>query len=81
MAYDSWFGTLDLKVGFAAGAICGIVKMFAIYLLTDVYSIVLLKVLITGIVGGIGGVIGKHFIVYAWGNIKKRLNKNKNKPS
>ena len=61
---NNWFGELDIKVGFAAGAICGVIKLLDVYLLTDPYSIVLIKVLITGVIGGFGGVLGKHLFTY-----------------
>ena len=58
------FGDLDLRVGFISGVICGILKMLDVYLLTDVYMIVLIKVFITAVVGGLGGVAGKHLFSY-----------------
>ncbi len=75
----NWFGHLDAKVGFVAGVIAGLIKLFADYLLVDTYSIVLVKVFFTAVVGGFGGVIGKHLVTYSWAYIKKRFNKNKNK--
>ncbi len=61
---DHSFGDLDLKVGFVSGVICGILKLLDVYLLTDVYMIVLIKVFITAVVGGLGGVAGKHLFSY-----------------
>jgi ABC-type xylose transport system permease subunit len=55
---------IDLRVGFISGVICGIIKLLDVYLLTDVYMIVLLKVFITAVVGGLGGVAGKHLFTY-----------------
>jgi len=55
---------VDLRVGFISGVICGIIKLLDVYLLTDVYMIVLLKVFITAVVGGLGGVAGKHLFTY-----------------
>ena len=72
-------GDLDLKVGFFSGVICGILKMLDVYLLTDVYMIVLIKVFITAVVGGLGGVAGKHLFSYLKKQWEKRFKKNKNK--
>lgn len=55
---------LDTKVGFISGLAVGLWKLLDIYLLTDAYMIVLLKVLITAVVGGLGGVAGKHLFYY-----------------
>lgn len=73
---NNWFGALDAKVGFVSGAICGVLKLLDIYLLTDAYSIVLIKVLLTGVVGGFGGVLGKHLFSYLK-KIYERKFKNK----
>jgi len=74
---QGWFGTSDLKMGFISGAILGFFKFLDIYLLTDAYVIVLLKVLITGIIGGFGGVAGKHLFSYLKKQYELRFNKNK----
>jgi len=55
---------VDLRVGFISGVICGIIKLLDVYLLTDVYMIVLIKVFITAVIGGLGGVAGKHLFSY-----------------
>ena len=55
---------LDVKVGFFSGMVCGILKLLDVYLLTDVYMVVLIKVFITAVVGGLGGVAGKHLFSY-----------------
>ena len=55
---------IDTRVGFIFGVVCGIIKLLDVYLLTDVYMIVLLKVFITAVVGGLGGVAGKHLFSY-----------------
>ena len=54
----------DAKIGFISGVICGVLKLLDVYLLTDVYMIVLIKVFITAVVGGLGGVAGKHLFTY-----------------
>lgn len=54
----------DTKVGFISGLIVGVLKLLDVYLLTDVYMIVLLKVFITAVVGGLGGVAGKHLFLW-----------------
>ena len=54
----------DIKVGFVSGLVFGLIKFLDIYLLTDVYVVVLLKVFITAVVGGLGGVAGKHLFSY-----------------
>jgi hypothetical protein len=64
MEDNTWGSSLDTKVGFASGLICGIVKLLDVYLLTDMYAIVLLKVFFTAVVGGLGGVCGKH--LFTW---------------
>lgn len=61
---DHNWDSLDTKVGFISGLICGIIKLLDIYLLTDAYAIVLLKVFITAVFGGFGGVAGKHLFSY-----------------
>jgi ABC-type xylose transport system permease subunit len=71
------FGDLDLKVGFISGVLCGMIKMLDVYLLTDVYMIVLIKVFITAVVGGLGGVAGKHLFSYLKKKWEIRFNKNK----
>lgn len=55
---------IDIRVGFISGVICGMLKLLDIYLLTDTYVIVLIKVFITAVVGGLGGVAGKHLFSY-----------------
>jgi hypothetical protein len=64
MEDNTWGSSLDTKVGFASGLICGIVKLLDVYLLTDMYAVVLLKVFFTAVVGGLGGVCGKH--LFTW---------------
>lgn len=54
----------DTKVGFFSGLIVGILKLLDVYLLTDMYMVVLLKVFITAVVGGLGGVAGKHLFLW-----------------
>lgn len=65
----------DLWVGLASGTICGVIKFLDIYLLTDPYTIVLLKVFFTAVIGGFGGVAGKHLFSYLkklWLDKKKK---------
>lgn len=68
---------LDLRVGFVSGVICGVWKLLDVYLLTDVYMIVLIKVFFTAVIGGAGGVLGKYLITYCMKKWKERFNKNK----
>lgn len=76
MNLGDWFNVGEAKLAFWIGLICGLLKMFSVYLLTDTYGIVLVKVLITAVVGGMGGVIGKYLINY----LKKQYDKKfKNK--
>ena len=74
----NWFGHMDAKVGFVSGFICGIIKLLDIYLLSDSYSVVLFKVGLTGVVGGFGGVLGKHLFTYCMAKWKEKF-KRKNK--
>lgn len=74
----NWFGHLDAKVGFVSGSICAVLKLLDIYLLADPYSLVLVKVLLTAILGGFGGVAGKHLFTYCVTKWKEKF-KNKNK--
>ena len=67
----------DTRIAIIFGFICGILKLLDIHLLVDSYIIVCVKVLFTGIVGGIGGVIGKHIITYTMKKWKNRFTKNK----
>ena len=64
MDHNVWGGTNDTIVGFVCGVVFGVLKLLDIYLLADPYSIVLLKVLFTAIVGGLGGVAGKQLFFY-----------------
>ena len=61
---NNWFGHLDAKVGFVSGSICAVIKLLDITLLSDQYFIVLFKVFFTAILGGFGGVLGKHLFSY-----------------
>lgn len=72
---DHGYEAGDVKFGFCFGAVCGFFKFLDIYLLADPYMIVLLKVLLTGMVGGFGGVAGKYFFSY----LKKKYEDYKNK--
>jgi hypothetical protein len=45
--------------------------------LTDTYFIVVFKVLVTAVVGGIGGVAGKQIFFYLKNKYDKKFNKNK----
>jgi len=54
----------DVRMGFVSGVICGVIKFLDIYLLTDIYVVVLIKVFITAVIGGLGGVAGKHLFSY-----------------
>lgn len=65
------------KVWFIIGAIVGILKMLDIYLLTNSYVVVLIKVFFTAVIGGAGGVLGKFLITYGMKKWKERFNKNK----
>lgn len=71
----------DLHMGFWSGVVLGLLKLLDIYLLTDVYFIVLIKVLFTAVVGGLGGVAGKQLFFYLKKQLEQRFIKNKNKPS
>ena len=64
MEHPNGFENMDIRVGFISGVICGILKMLDITLLTDTYVIVLLKVFVTAVIGGLGGVAGKHLFSY-----------------
>lgn len=77
MESNEWFGQMDAKVGFVFGAVCGLLKLLDIYLLTDSYSIVLFKVLLTGVVGGFGGVLGKHLFSFLKKKYEKFINKKR----
>lgn len=68
MENHGWGSGLDTKVGFISGVICGMLKLLDIYLLTDAYSMVLIKVFFTAVVGGLGGVAGKH--LFSWLKLK-----------
>lgn len=68
-------GDLDLRVGFISGVICGILKLLDVYLLTDSYMIVLIKVFITAVVGGLGGVAGKHLFSYLKKQYERKFKK------
>ena len=73
----NWNGSSgDLIVATISGVVVGFIKWLDIYLLTDAYSMVLFKVFITAIIGGAGGVVGKHIITFI---IKKWKDKFKNK--
>jgi len=77
-AMESNWGTgLDTRVGFVSGVICGVLKLLDIYLLADPYMVVLFKVFITAVVGGLGGVAGKHLFSYLKLQWIKHFNKNK----
>lgn len=62
MEHPGWIG--DRGIGLISGVICGVLKFLDIYLLTDVYMVVLIKVFFTAVVGGLGGVAGKHLFSY-----------------
>ncbi len=64
MEHPGGFENIDIRVGFISGVICGMLKLLDIYLLTDTYVIVLIKVFITAVFGGLGGVAGKHLFSY-----------------
>ncbi len=64
MDNNAWGSGLDAKVGFTSGVICGVIKLLDVYLLTDMYAVVLIKVFFTAVVGGLGGVAGKHLFTY-----------------
>ena len=78
MEHPHGFVTGDLHVGFWTGLVCAVLKLLDIYLLVDSFGIVLLKVGVTAVVGGFGGVAGKY--LFSW--LKKlwdqRSIKNKN---
>ena len=61
---NNWFGETDIRIGFTAGVVCAVIKLLDVYLLTDPYTIVLIKVFFTAIIGGFGGVLGKHLFSY-----------------
>ncbi len=67
----------DAHMGFWSGLVVGLLKLFDIYLLTDIYIVVLIKVLLTAVVGGLGGVAGKQLFFYLKKLYDKRFNKNK----
>lgn len=74
MEYPHGSNMVDIWVGLISGVICGFIKFLDIYLLTDAYSMVLFKVFITAIIGGAGGVLGKHivtFLIKKWKERKK----------
>lgn len=75
MDNNLWGSHGDLWTGAIAGVICGVIKFLDIYLLADPYSMVLLKVFLTGIIGGFGGVLGKH--LFSWVKAKYFTKKNK----
>lgn len=77
MDHGNWFGALDAKVGFISGAVCGVIKLLDIYLLTDAYTVVLVKVLLTGIVGGFGGVLGRHLFSFVKDRLKRKFKNQK----
>lgn len=80
MEHGNWFGATDMKVSFVSGAICAILKLLDIYLLTDTYFIVVMKVGLTGVVGGFGGVLGKHLFTYCMAKYKEKFNKKNKRP-
>jgi hypothetical protein len=65
----------DVRMGFISGVICGVLKFLDIYLLTDVYMVVLIKVFITAVIGGLGGVAGKHLFSYLKKKIEEKFKK------
>lgn len=75
MDNNVWGDSMDIRVAAISGAICAVLKLLDIYLLSDTYSIVLIKVFITAILGGAGGVLGKHLITYIMKKWKERFNK------
>lgn len=77
MDVNNWGSAMDVKVGAISGAICAVLKLLDIYLLADPYMIILLKVFITAVLGGAGGVLGKHLVTYCMKKWKERFNKNK----
>ena len=77
MEDNTWGSSLDTKVGFISGLICGIIKLLDVYLLTDMYAVVLLKVFFTAVIGGLGGVAGKHLFSYLKKKYEQKFNKNK----
>lgn len=68
MEHPNGLENTDIRIAIISGMICGIIKMLDITLLTDTYVIVLLKVFITAVIGGLGGVAGKH--LFSW--LKKK---------
>ena len=77
MEQNNWFGTIDIRIGAISGAICAVLKLLDIYLLTDTYFVVLLKVGVTAVIGGGCGVLGKHLVTYCIEKWKKYFTKNK----
>ena len=75
MEHNWWGSHNDAVVGAISGVAFGLVKFLDIYLLADPYMIVLIKVFITAVVGGLGGVAGKHLFSY----LKKKWTDYKNK--
>jgi hypothetical protein len=72
-----WGDSLDIRIGAISGAICAILKLLDIYLLADPYMIVLFKVFLTAILGGAGGVLGKHLVTFLMKKWKEKFSKNK----
>lgn len=66
---------IDIWVGLISGMICGVIKFLDIYLLADPYMVVLLKVFFTAVIGGFGGVAGKHLWTYCVRKWKEKFNK------
>ncbi len=79
MENHGWGSGLDTKVGFISGMIFGMLKLLDIYLLTDSYSMVLVKVFFTAVIGGLGGVAGKHLFSFLKLQWVKYFNKKTNK--
>lgn len=75
MEYPQGSNWVDIWVGAISGVVCGIIKFLDIYLLADNYFMVLVKVFVTAVVGGAGGVAGKHLIAYGMKKIKEKFKK------
>lgn len=65
----------DLQVGLWTGMILGIIKLLDIYLLTDSYFIVCVKVAFTAVIGGLGGVAGKQLFFWLKNKYEQKFKK------
>ncbi len=54
----------NMVVCVISGIVVGMIKFLDIYLLTDIYVVVVIKVFITAVVAGLGGVVGKYLFSY-----------------